>query len=228
MTQKIMTSRAGSSTASPETIGGATRALLVCGVIGGPLFVITALIQSATRSGFDLKRHAFSMLSLGNMGWIQIANFVVSGLLFMAAAVGMWRALHGGRGGTWGPLLVGAFGAGTVGGGVFLVDPAYGFPAGAPAGRPEVISWHGNVHGAAFAVGMLSLTAAFIVFARRSASRKERGFAWYSAATAVAFLALSVRGLAGADFRFVAVAVVLGWGWTAILAARLISQLRTA
>jgi hypothetical protein len=53
--------------------------------------------------GFDLSRHPISLLSLGSLGWIQIANFVVTGGLYVACAVGMWRALRPGRNGTWGP-----------------------------------------------------------------------------------------------------------------------------
>ena len=87
----------------------ATRALLTCGVVAGPLFVVVALLQSYTRDGFDLKRHPFSLLSLGDLGWIQIANFVIVGLLFTAGAVlggpivarvlktHDWRAVSGGR-----------------------------------------------------------------------------------------------------------------------------------
>lgn len=56
-----------------------TRALLACGVVAGPLFIVVALIQAFTRSGFDPVRHPLSLLSLGDLGWIQITNFVVGG-----------------------------------------------------------------------------------------------------------------------------------------------------
>ncbi len=71
-----------------------TRALLTCGVVAGPLYLAVGLAQAFTRDGFDLRKHPFSMLSLGEGGWIQIANFVVSGLLFLACAVGVRRALR--------------------------------------------------------------------------------------------------------------------------------------
>jgi len=41
--------------------------------------------------------HPVSVLSNGDLGWIQIASFVTNGLLFAACAVGMRRALRGGR-----------------------------------------------------------------------------------------------------------------------------------
>jgi hypothetical membrane protein len=110
-----------------------TRALLACGVVAGPLFVAVALLQALTRDGFDLGRHPLSLLSLGELGWIQITNFVVAGLLSVAFAVGLRRVLHPGRGGRWGPLLVGAYGVGLIMGGVFVTDAG---PASPPAPRP--------------------------------------------------------------------------------------------
>jgi uncharacterized protein DUF998 len=85
--------------ALPNESDGATRRLLICGVLAGPFFVAVAGVQVATRDGFDLARHLLSLLSLGDLGWIQIGNFVVSGLLSIAFAVGMRRALHPGRAG---------------------------------------------------------------------------------------------------------------------------------
>jgi hypothetical protein len=82
--------------------------LLACGIVAGPLFLAVALTQGFTRQGFDLSRHPLSLLSLGDLGWIQIANFVVTGVLYVACAVGMRRALGPGPGATWGPRLVGS------------------------------------------------------------------------------------------------------------------------
>jgi Protein of unknown function (DUF998) len=95
------------------------RNLLGCGIVAGPLFVIASLAQAFTRNGFDLGRHPISLLSLGSPGWVQIANFVVSGILYLAGAIGMRDALRSGRGSTWGPLLVGVTGVGLIVAGVF-------------------------------------------------------------------------------------------------------------
>jgi hypothetical protein len=69
-----------------------TNGLLWCGVVAGPIFVVTALVQVLARSGFDLDRHPLSMLSLGDVGSIQIANFIITGGLVIAGAVGMRQA----------------------------------------------------------------------------------------------------------------------------------------
>ena len=201
-----------------------TRTLLTAGAVGAALYVLAGLALAATRDGFDLRRHPFSMLSLGHLGWLQIANFVLSGLLFIAGAVGLRRVLREGPGATSGPLAFGGIGAGLIAGGVFLADPALGFPPGTADGPAATISWHGNLHAAAFGLGMISLVTAFVVFARRYAAIGERASAWYSVATAVAFVALGVTGFIVSDFRIVTVAIVLGWGWACFVAAHQFSK----
>ncbi len=51
-----------------------TTGLLASGVVAGPLFVGVSLIQAFASEGFDLRRHAISMLSLGELGWIQVTD----------------------------------------------------------------------------------------------------------------------------------------------------------
>jgi Protein of unknown function (DUF998) len=162
MTHDLTTPRAGAAGTS------ATRALLAGGVVAGPLFILVGLLQAFTREGFDLRRHPLSLLSNGDLGWIQITNFVVTGLLFTGAAVGMRRVLHPGRGGTWGPLLIGAVGVGMVAAGVFVADPADGFPPGTPPGRPDTLSWHSGLHFLVAGLAYLALIAASFVFAAGS------------------------------------------------------------
>src|SRR5829696_5839301 len=100
----------------------ATRALLACGVAAGPLYVVVGAIEAFAREGFDPTRHDLSLLANGKWGWIHVALLVTSGLLTVLGAVGMRRAL-GGRGGTWGPLLLGVYGVGLIGAGLFVADP---------------------------------------------------------------------------------------------------------
>lgn len=218
--QDLTTTRATSPPSEP-TRNDRTSALLTCGVVAGPLFVAVGLAQLLAREGFDPTRHPLSLLSLGDLGWVQITNFVLSGLLFVAAAVGMRRALGGGRGGTWGPLLVGVYGAGLIMGGVFVADPALGFPPGTPDGLPDQLSWHGAVHSVAPVLASLALVAACLVFARRFAGEGRRG--WAAASLVVAVVDLVPAAFSGHDLFFVAlgVSVAVGLGWLSLLAARL-------
>jgi hypothetical protein len=76
------------------------RASLVSlGAAAGPFYVGVGVAQILTREGFDWTRHALSLMSNGPLGWIQIGNFMVSGLLVIAGAVGCgrrWRPAAGG------------------------------------------------------------------------------------------------------------------------------------
>ena len=101
-----------------------TNALLVCGMIAGPFYILVGLIQALTRPGFDILRHDLSLLANGNLGWIQITNLVLTGLLVGAFALGLRRALPAGPGRTWGPLLLGVYGLGLIGAGSFESDAA--------------------------------------------------------------------------------------------------------
>jgi hypothetical membrane protein len=200
--------------------------LLTCGIVAGPLYVAVVAIQMLTRDGYDITRHAASLLSNGELGWIQITNFVVTGLLTIAAAIGMRQALRaerGGRGSTWGPRLIGAYGVSLIGAGMFVADPAFGFPAGTPAGAPTTISWHGALHFIVGGVGFLALIAACFVFARRFSAVGQRGWAVFSVLTGVVFFAAFAGIASGASSLTIpfAVAVVLAWAWVSALAARL-------
>lgn len=211
-------------TTNQHTSRTSTRPLLACGVVGGPLFVAAVVIQEATRAGFDPAEHALSQLSTGDLGWIQIANFIVSGLLFLAAAVGMRRVLHPGRGGTWGPWLIGIFGASLIWGGVFVADPANGFPPGTPAGSPEQLSWHGALHAVAPAVGGVAIVAACFVLARRFAGLGQPGWVAYSVATPVVYLVLAFASFPADDFRLMLAGGAVAWLWASVIAARLVRE----
>jgi uncharacterized protein DUF998 len=222
MTAIVTSAQVVAATAATST----TRTLLRAGVVAGPLYLVVGYAQAATRDGFDLTRHPFSFLSLGELGWLQITNFVVAGLLFIAAGAGIRRVLRGTRGGTWGPLLIAAMGLGMIGGGVFVADPAYGFPAGAPAGQPETISWHGSLHGVAFAVAFVSWVAACFVLARRFAVVRQRRWAAYSVITGVVLLVPGAFLGSAAGVVLLYIAATAGWVWTSAVAARLLAEHR--
>ena len=215
------------STAVDKTprAAGSTSALLTCGIVAGPLYIVVVVLQMLTRDGFDISRHPASMLSNGDQGWIQIANFAVSGLLFVAGAIGLHRVLGpaAGRGGIWGPRLIGVFGAGMVAAAVFSADPADGFPPGTPIGAPTMMSWHAAMHFLVAGIAFLALAAACFLFARRFRTARRRGWAAFSGVTGAAFLAgwssiFALQGSRAASVAF-ALAIALTLTWTSLLAA---------
>jgi hypothetical protein len=205
-----------------------TRALLAAGAAAGPVYVGVGLVHALNRPGFDLSRHSLSLLSNGSLGWIHILTLVVSGVLTVAGAAGMRRALRGSRGGRWAPLLVGVYGLGLIAAGLFTADPAMGFPPGTPA-TGNAISSHGLLHFVSGALGFLALIAASFVLARRFAGLGQRGWAVYSVATGIIFFAAffgiaSGSGTPAINLGFGA-AVVLAWLWLSLVALRLRSAI---
>ncbi|MGC1212547.1 MAG: DUF998 domain-containing protein [Micromonospora sp.] len=199
------------------------RTLLTGGVLAGPVWVAVALAQGLTRDGFDFRRHPVSVLSNGDLGWLQIGSFLLAGLLCLGAASALRRVPHPGLGPVSGPWLIGQYGLGLVLAGVFVADPVDGFPAGTPRGAGAV-SWHGMAHFAAGAVAFTALIAACLIAGRRFARRGQRGWAVYSGVTGVAFAAawLALIGSAGHPVAMVAfaLAVVAGWTWVSITLRR--------
>jgi hypothetical protein len=225
MSDNVLSERVGDTVPECSPAARVTRSLLGYGAIAGPLYVVVVLAQGLMRPGFDLTRDDASLLSNGGLGWIQIANFLVTGAMVIACAAGMRRAMGAGRAATWGPRLLAGYGLGLMAAGVFVADPMNGFPAGTPAGRPDAISVHGMLHIVAAAIGFLCLVAACFVVARRFAAEHRRGWTWFSGATGLAFL-VAFAGVASGSSSPVVVlafwaALIIVWTWIAALAVHL-------
>jgi Protein of unknown function (DUF998) len=201
-----------------------TRGLLVCGAVAGPLFVTVVVAQAFTRPGFDLTRDAASLLDDGSWGWIQAANFIVAGLLLIAAAAGLRRALRTGPGHRWTPRLLIIAGAGMVGGGVFHPDPSGGFPPGTPPGASAVASWQGVAHMLCGSAAFLVLIAVCFVLARRLAASGQRRAAACSRIVGVLCAVGVVTAGAPHGPLTLFTGVSLALLWVAIVTARLIQQ----
>lgn len=203
--------------------------MLASGVVASPAYVLVAAAQALTRNGFDIRRHAVSLLSNGHLGWIQITNFVVAGLLVVLGATGMARTLKARRGGTWGPRLIGIYGLSLVASGLLVADPALGFPIGAPEGPPVDATWQGVGHFAAGGIGFTALVGACFVFARHLVEG-SRGWSAYSVTTGVVFFGsfaavASGGGASWANLTFTA-GVVLAWTWLSLATGNILVRLR--
>ncbi|PZS02917.1 MAG: DUF998 domain-containing protein [Candidatus Chloroheliales bacterium] len=208
-----------------------TRLLLICGVIGPLLFMIVALVEGATRPGYVAWRDFISELSLSDQGWEQIANFIVSGLLFIAFAVGLRQALRTGKGATAGPILLMMFGLFLILSGIFVTDSSTGYPSGAPTGQLAANTLHGKLHGISGLLAFTCLAAACFVMARRFAGNPNwKGWTALSVICGllivVGFTLSLAAGLLGWPLAglFQRLAVIAGWGWVALLAWRLLNK----
>jgi len=200
-----------------------TKTLLTCGISAGPFYIIVGLLQMAIRPSFDITRHSLSLLANGDLGWIQTLNFLVTGILLVAGAVGVKRAIQTGRGSRWAPRMLGLYGLGLIGAGIFSADPALGFPPGTPL-ENNPVSWHGLLHFVVGTIGFIGFIAACFIFARRFKSLQKPGWAWYSLITGILFLASFVGIASGSKGPFsivFALAVALGFIWISTLLASL-------
>jgi hypothetical protein len=204
-----------------------TRGLLWCGAAAGPAFVSVFLLEGARRPDYQPRRHPVSSLSLGPRGWVQRANFGLSGLLYVAGAAGLSRAADP-IAGTWlDPVIVGAAGLGLLGSAVFSTDPVSGYPPGTPdVGVQNSASM--RMHGIAAVPIFLGLPCAAFAYACRFRRRGRPAWALYCAGTGASMLAN--MGLAGAGFNqspglvntaglFQRAAIVSGFGWLTTLTA---------
>lgn len=200
-----------------------TNRLLSCGLLAGPLFIVTFLVQGAFKgSGYDALRHPVSSLALGEHGWVQTANFLLAGGLTIAFAIGLWRS-----GLRAGAVLIGVWGAGLIGAGVFVTDPVSGFPIGTPD-KLEYTTV-GALHDGFSVPAFLALAAVQVVLSR------GRGRKWfvYSLLSAITFLIAFVLSGVGFDQHsslvdvaglFQRLSVTIGWAWLFALAARVLRR----
>jgi hypothetical protein len=208
----------------------ALRLLLACGAIGPLLFIVVFLLEGATRTNFSPLRQPISSLSIGDLGWTQRTNFIIFGLLLLAFALGLRRALQLSRGTVWGPVLIGFVGIGLIGSGIFIADPFNGYPPGTPL-VPTVRTVHGILHDLFGIPVFMGLPIACFVFSRLFARLGERGWAAYSVLTGFAVLmafvltSMGLNQIAGlADFAglFQRLLIILGFTWITLLAVHML------
>jgi hypothetical protein len=209
-----------------------TRTLLRAGIVGPILFVAAFLVEGAMRPGYDPVRTFVSELSLGDDGWMQMANFGMVGVFVLALGIGLRRG-WGPSLGRWTPRLIGLVGVSLVVCGAFPPDPALGYPPGAPAGLPTDTSWHAAIHYLGALGVFLGLPGAAGVAARHAPTRHAQLWAIYSLASGAVMLVgwlltFAFRGtegtlaIAGLLQR---IAVVAGFQW---LVATALIELRPA
>jgi hypothetical membrane protein len=189
-----------------------TKSLLGYGPLAGIVYVLGSVIDGLTRPGFDFTRDSWSVLSLGPRGWVHVVVFVLTGLMVLAAAVGMRRHIGRARGRT-GAVLLGVWGVLLVLAGLFPPDPT----------GSRTFSTHGMVHLAAGGLGFVCLALACFSMARRFRAEGRPGAGFSIAAGVLVLLgfgAIASGSTAPAVVLGFTATVLLGWVWLAWVSIR--------
>jgi hypothetical membrane protein len=192
-----------------------TRRLALAGIVFPPLWLVVLIVLGFVKPGFNQLTQAGSSESIGQYGWVQIANFIVLGIALVVFAFGLWQGFGDRLSGRIGSVLMALAGVGLVGAGVFSSD-----------GGNRAVSFHGNMHMTFSLVLFLSLLIAGFVYARRFWD--DRRFAIYSMATALAIpasFALTFVIPPGLSQRAM---LIIVWTWITILGLRLRRAAMTA
>ncbi len=204
-----------------------TKLLLLAG-LGPALFVVVLLLDSLTRPGYDPLNHFGSELANGDRGWLMITNFITAGTLTICFAVGLRGVLRPGRGAVAAPVLAGLFGLGLVVAGVFTADPKPGYPPGSTGTANPTL--HSLIHDGNLFPTWTVMTAAMLVFAARFAADKQRGWMWYSIASAVVAMTTLLVAVAQFDADtqtgsyhglWQRISITIGFGYFSVLATHL-------
>ena len=159
------------------------------GIIGPALFVAVFLIEGAIRPGYNALSTFVSALSLGPRGWIQIANFLLFGLLLFIFTRALVREFQSGKGSRAGITLLTITAFCFFFSGPFVMDPV-----GTP---PNQATLHGTVHGILGAIAFMLMPISMFVYWRRFKSDPDRaalrgGTLVLATISAIALVVLSV------------------------------------
>jgi len=193
-----------------------TRSLLGWGVVAGPFYIVVGVTLALTRPGFQLSEHALSLLMLGEWGWMQRLNLILTALMVLAAAWGFFRTIRTGRGLAV-AALVGAYGICLILSAIFPPDPVAGFPPGSTGGSASL---SGLLHLVFGALGFGALAAAAFAYAGWSRVIGARSHAVRAITLGIVIL---VGFFGGAAFATIPlgvlllwIAVLAGWLWLAL------------
>jgi hypothetical protein len=142
-------------------------------------------------------KHPVSALALGEYGWIQTLNFILSGVLLLAFDIGMYRILKRVKEAHRGMFLLACVGIGIIGSGIFTTDPVYGYPTELPL-RTEQFTLTGILHHYLTLMLFVCQPLTCFTFGRMFLVKKKLLWGMYSSATG--FMMLLTFVMAGMGF----------------------------
>jgi hypothetical protein len=194
------------------------RILLACGVAAGPFFVAVVLVEGWLRQGYQPLRQPISALAMGPRGWIQRANFFVTGGLALACVLGLPTAAA---------AFIALFALGLIGSGIYITDIT-GLDSRKLTSKPRTRD--GIIHDLFALPVCVGLLRACGVMGRLFYRANDSVWAWYSATSGGLFLGFFVlasvgfagqQQLARVGGLLQRLAVIIGWTWLSLSIAHI-------
>lgn len=216
---------------------------VACGIVSAPLFIAAFSAIGATRPGYDWRGEPVSSLGIGEEGWRQQTNFIVTGGLYLLAALGLRQCPRRSVGARIVPALIAGAGVGLIGSGLFVTDPVAAFQPATPeedgansANPPDAAPTRsGKLHNISAIPIFVCLPIAALVSAVGAFRRGDVRWAGYSASSGLAMVASFIAfgaafrpdsSLAGRGGVFQRLSIASGFGWLTVLSLRALSSLR--
>lgn len=204
----------------------------ICGAVSGPLFVLTFLIEGVMREHYSQMHTPVSMLALGSLGWVQVTNFLITGVLVLAFATGLWRRYQATRAVSLSAMLLMILALTIIGAGVF---PADGISAQPHAAISQTWrhSLHGILHHYFAATAFFVLPASSFVMACQFCKWRQKGWAVYSVISGIGSLVFfyllaqaieRTHGIGGYAGLYERMSIVIGLGWLSVLAVKVLTS----
>lgn len=215
----------------------ARSAQILCGVLAGPFFVTAFTVIGSARRGYDWRRYPVSSLAIGPQGWQQRANFVITGVLYVCAAVGLSRCDRRLVGPRAVPALIAGAGLGFVGSGLFVTDYGRDLVGAGPGveNRPQANSvpprrtGMGRLHDLCGLPVFAGIPMASLASAATAVRSNDYRWACYSAATSTAMagslvlFGVAIKGQSALRLKsgiLQRISIAIGLGWLSSLSLR--------
>jgi len=200
---------------------------LLLGAIGSLIFTFSWLIQEIFKEGYNPLMAPVSSLAIGPFGWIQSLTFIITGILIVLFAFGLFKNSEREYKGVskWGPILIAICGIGLIGAGCFTTDPMNGFPEGT-ALVVKNPSFNSMMHQVFSSCLFFGLPLACYVFGNYFAIKRELRWLIYSFFSGIFFLIMflitslgfsQVEGLQYYAGLFQRITLIIGFLWIAML-----------
>jgi hypothetical protein len=160
---------------------------LTFGAISGVIFTLSWIVQEAFKTGYNSMMIPISSLAIGELGWIQSANFLISGTALIFFAYGLEKIRLKEEFSKWIVIFLTIGAVGLIRAGCFITDPMNGFPPRTPETIVET-TINGILHQLFSVLLFIGLPVAMAFFSKYFLKIKNKKWRIYTLVSSVLFI----------------------------------------